>query len=469
MPSTGIAAVRSPEKEFDPAICWKAISARDRRYDGRFFAGVITTKVYCRPICPIPLRKPENVKWFPTAASAEAQGFRPCRRCRPQTSPGTFAWQGTSAVVSRALHLIEAGAMDHGSIDELAEHVGIGSRHLRRLFAEHLGAAPIQIANARRLRSARHLLRDTALSVNKVAFSSGFQSIRQFNHAIRSSFKQSPSELRRTASPVGPFRPGDEIRLHLSFRPPFDWPAMLNFYRQHSTPGIESVDDCCYRRTIEVGNAAGVIEVRSDTNEPRLILKVRLSAVNSLMQVADRVRGMFDLAVDPRSIVDHLARDRRLRPIVRSHPGLRVPGAWDVFELSVLAILGERLAHGTIAASALLVRTLGRAIETSIPSLTHLFPLPEVLAKADLTSIGIKPEQADRIRVLAARYLDGKIPLVGILPRLDESISQYIAMRALGEPDPFRAPARWRPWGAYAAMYLWIADAESSERGTISS
>jgi AraC family transcriptional regulator, regulatory protein of adaptative response / DNA-3-methyladenine glycosylase II len=469
MPSTGIAPVRSPEKEFDPAICWKAISARDRRYDGRFFAGVITTKVYCRPICPIPLRKPENVKWFPTAASAEGQGFRPCRRCRPQTSPGTFAWQGTSAVVSRALSLIEAGAMDHGSVDELAEHVGIGSRHLRRLFAEHLGATPVQIANARRLRSARHLLRDTAFSVNKVAFSAGFQSVRQFNHAIRSSFEQSPSELRRTESPVGRSRPGDEIRLHLSFRPPLDWPATLRFYREHTTHGIESVDDHCYRRTIQVGNAAGVIEVTSDTNKPRLVLSVRLNAVNSLAQVADRVRGMFDLAVDPRSIADHLARDRGLRPIVRSHPGLRVPGAWDAFELAVMAVLGQRLAHGTIATSALLVCTFGRAIETSIPGLTHLFPLPEVLAEADLTSIEIEPEQAERIRVLAAGYRHGKSPVRSTLPRLDEAGSQYIAMRALGEPDPFRAPARWRPWGAYAAMFLWIADAESAERGTKSS
>jgi AraC family transcriptional regulator, regulatory protein of adaptative response / DNA-3-methyladenine glycosylase II len=462
MLSAGIAAVRSREKEFDPAICWKAISTRDRRYDGRFFAGVITTKVYCRPICPIPLRKPENVKWFMSAASAEAQGFRPCRRCRPQTSPGTHAWQGTSAVVSRALRLIEAGAMDHGSVDELAEHVGIGSRHLRRLFAEHLGAAPVQIANARRLRSARHLLRDTALSVHKVAFSAGFRSVRQFNHAIRSSFAQSPSELRRIESPISASKPGDEICLRLSFRPPLDWPTMLRFYREHSTPGIESVDNSSYRRTIQVGNAAGVIEVTSNTNEPRLVLRVRLSAVDSLTKVADRVRGMFDLAVDPRSIADHLARDRGLRPIVRSHPGLRVPGAWDTFELVVLAILGQRLAHGTIAASALLVRTFGRTIETSIPALTHLFPTPQILAEADLVSIGIKPAHADRIRALAAGYRDGKSPLSATLPRLDEAGSQYIAMRALGEPDPFRAPAPWRPWGAYAAMYLWIANAECS-------
>jgi AraC family transcriptional regulator, regulatory protein of adaptative response / DNA-3-methyladenine glycosylase II len=446
MPSAGIAAECSPQREFDPAICWKAISVRDRRFDGHFFAGVITTKVYCRPICPIPLRKPENVKWFPSAAAAEAQGFRPCRRCRPQTSPGTPAWHGTSAVVSRALRLIEAGALDHGNVDELAEHVGMGSRHLRRLFKEHLGAAPIQIANARRLRFARHLLRDTTLSLNKVALSAGFQSIRQFNHAIRSGFAQSPSELRRIESPSAASKPADEICLRLSFRPPLDWPAMLHFYREHSTPGIESADDRCYRRTIQIGSATGFIEVTSDTNKSCLVLRVRLSTFDSLTQVAERVRRMFDLRAEPHPVRDHLLRDRRLRSIVRSHPGLKVPGAWDSFELAVLATLGQRLGRGKIATAARLVRAFGREIETSIPGLTHLFPHPEVLAEADLVSVGIKPAQADRIRALAAGCRDGKILLSAAMPRLGEAVSQYIAMRAISESDPFRVS------GAVATM-----------------
>jgi AraC family transcriptional regulator, regulatory protein of adaptative response / DNA-3-methyladenine glycosylase II len=441
MPSAGIAEECSPQREFDPAICWKAISTRDRRFDGRFFVGVVTTKVYCRPICPVPLRKPENVKWFPSAASAKAQGFRPCRRCRPQTSPGTPAWHGTSAVVSRALRLIEAGAMDSGNVDELAEHVGIGSRHLRRLFAEHLGAAPIQIANARRLRFARHLLRETTLSLNKVALSAGFQSIRQFNHAIRSSFAQSPSELRRIESSIGPSKAGDEICLRLSFRPPLDWPAMLRFYREHSTPGIESADDRCYRRTIQVGSAVGFIEVTSDTNKSCLVLRVRLDTFDCLTQIAERVRRIFDLRADPVPVTDHLLRNRRLSSTVISHPGLKVPGAWDSFELAVLGILGQRLGRGKIATAARLVRAFGREIETSIPGLTHLFPHPEVLAEADLVSVGIKPAQADKIRALAAGCRDGKILLSAALPRLGEAVSQYIAMRAIGESDPFRAPA----------------------------
>ncbi len=499
VPSSGIELARPVEMEFDPAICWPAISARDRRFDGRFFAGVITTKVYCRPICPIPLRKAENVRWFSSAALAEAQGFRPCRRCRPHTSPGTPAWHGTLAVVLRALRLIEGGALDHGNVDELAAHVGIGSRHLRRLFAEHLGAAPIQIANARRLRSARDLLRTTALSVTQVASSAGFHSVRQFNHAIRSSFEQSPSELRGAKSPVGPAKPGDEIRLHLPFRPPLDWRAMLRFLREHSTPGVEVVDDRCYRRTIQVGDAAGFIEVTLDTSKPRLVLRVKSSAFNSLMHIVQRVRGIFDLGADPLKISAHLARDRRFRSILAAHPGLRVPGAWDVFELTVLAILGQQLARGATATAVRLVHTFGQPIETSIPGLTHLFPLPEVLAEADLVGIGIKPAKAETIRALAAGFRDDKVapsfsPDTSVLPAraitpqgLSKPISRYVAMRALGEPDVFpvsdrtvrralnishkpfsklavrRVAASWRPWGAYAAMYLWIADAEGPE------
>jgi AraC family transcriptional regulator, regulatory protein of adaptative response / DNA-3-methyladenine glycosylase II len=485
-------AVRLSETEFDPAICWDAIAARDRRFDGRFFAGVITTKVYCRPVCPIPLRKPENVKWFLSAASAEADGFRPCRRCRPHTSPGTPAWHGTVAVVSRAIRLIEAGALDRGSVDELAEHVGIGSRHLRRLFAEHLGAAPIELANARRLRLACHLLRDTGLPFNKVAFSAGFQSIRQFNHAIRSSFARSPSELRRSKNFIDTYEPDDEIRLHLSFRPPLDWPAMLRFYRAHSTPGIESVDDRCYRRTIQLGNAAGFMEVMSDTHKYRLLVRVRLSAFDPLTQLAERVRRMFDLRADPRPVSDHLVRDRRLRSTVISHPGLRVAGVWDTFELAVLAILGQRLGHSTITSAVRLVRAFGQPIGTSMPFLTHLFPLPEVLAKADLASIGIKPAQAEQIRALAGGCRDGRIPLTATLPRLDEAAQQYVAMRTLGDPNILsvgdyvvrslltknqtplsksevrQVAAQWRPWDAYAAMYRWIADAEGRDAAMLS-
>ena len=422
------------EIELDPAICWQAMSARDRRFDGRFFAGVVTTKVYCRPICPIPLRKPENVTWFPSASSAEANGFRPCRRCRPHTSPGTPAWHGTVAVVSRALRLIEAGAMDHGNVEELAEHVGIGSRHLRRLFAEHLGAAPIQIANARRLRLARRLLTNSRLSVNQVAASAGFQSIRQFNHAIRSSFEKSPSEIRKAGNSDDAGMSGEELRLHLPFRAPVDWSAMLCLFREHGTAGIESVDDRCYRRTIQVGNAIGYIATTYDPNQRQLLLRVRLSRFDSLIHVAQRARRLFELGPD--------------------RPGLAVPGAWDAFELAVLAILGYRLGRAANSTAACLVRTFGEPIETSTVGLTHLFPSPGALAKANLASIDIKPSKADAIRALAAACHSQVAPtsFKAVLLLLAQIVAanglsaattlEYVAARATGEPDMFPVTER---------------------------
>lgn len=490
-------SIRAIDTAFDPAIFWQAINSRDGRFDGRFFAGVITTKVYCRPICPIPLRKPENVKWFASAASAEAQGFRPCRRCRPHTSPGTPAWHGTMAVVSRALRLIHGGALDHGNVDELAEHVGIGARHLRRLFKKHLGGTPVQIANARRVRFARHLLNDNSLPVNQVARSAGFRSIRQFNHSMRSSFGQSPSSLRKAENATGPFKAGDEISLRLPFRPPLDWPAMLRFLKEHATPGVETVDGLCYRRTIQFDSAAGFIEVAPDYNHPRLRLRLRLSSFDSLMPIVQRIRRAFDLGADPLRISEHIARDRRFRGSLAAHPGLRVPGAWDVFEIAVLAILGQRLTQGTRNEDAArLVHAFGQPLESSIDGLTHLFPVPETLADADLVSIGIKPAKAEMIRALAADFRDEKVNAISAkeisallrkisaLKGLDEATSQYIAMRASGDPDLFldsdlgvrralsdgcpqltrlelqRAAERWRPWGAYATMYGWIAARE---------
>jgi AraC family transcriptional regulator, regulatory protein of adaptative response / DNA-3-methyladenine glycosylase II len=488
--------INSTENGFDPAICWQAISARDHRFDGLFFAGVVTTKVYCRSICPIPLRKPENVKWFQSAASAAAEGFRPCRRCRPHTSPGTPAWSGTAAVVGRALRLIDEGALDRGNVDELAEHVGIGGRHLRRLFAEHLGAAPIQIANARRVLRARQLLNDTGLPVNRIAFSTGFRSIRQFNHSIRTSFGQSPSEIRRVKHPIAGPRDGDELRLFLPFRPPLDWAMLLRFFRDHSVRGIETADDHCYRRTVRVGDAAGIIEVSLDPNKPRLVLRVGLSAFRGLMEIAERVRRTFDLAADPRQINDWLGQERSLRPILATHPGLRVPGAWDMFELMVLAILGQRLARDAPPVAVRLIRTFGQPIETAMPGLTHLFPPPEALVNTDLASIGIKPAKAAAIHALAADFSENNVPLnpskrisflrtqISALEGLGEDLSQYIAMRAIGEPQILQfsdregrrlarnnpkllselelrgAADQWRPWGAYAAMYKWVANSE---------
>jgi len=485
--------------EIDPAICWQALHSRDRRFDGRFFAGVLTTGVYCRPICPVPLNRPANVRWYASAAAAETAGFRPCHRCRPDTSPGTPAWLGTSAVVSRAPKLISEGALDVSDVDALADRVGLGARHLRRLFLQHLGAPPVKIASTRRAHFARNFVDQTNLPISKIASSSGFQSIRQFNHAMRMTFDMSPSELRklRSGATTGARRGG--IALHLPYRPPFDWHILICFLKARATPGVEVIEDDCYRRTIEINGQAGEIEVRPDPDEPRLRVRVTLPSHEQLMLVVERVRRIFDLGADPLQIRNHLAHDSRLKRMLMSRPGLRVPGVWDAFELAVRTVLGQQLTFvDNQAIIGRLVRTFGRPIKSSVLGLTHLFPRPEVLATADLSSIGIPAARAETLRALARatpqgklnpsayKNLDGIISSLCAIPGMGRRRANYIAMRAFGEPDAFPAsdfglrraltsdrtlPSEekflnlaevWRPWLAYAAIYLWAADRDGS-------
>jgi AraC family transcriptional regulator, regulatory protein of adaptative response / DNA-3-methyladenine glycosylase II len=487
------------DSELDPEICWQAIYSRDPRFDGRFFAAVRKTHIYCRPICPVPLRKPENVQWFRSAAAAEVAGFRPCRRCRPHTSPGTPAWIGTSAVVSRALNLISEGTLDSADIDALAERVGIGSRHLRRLFVQHLGAAPVRIAGTRRVHFAQGLIEETDLSITKIAFYSGFKSIRQFNHAMRAAFGHSPSKLRILRNPVNASDRAEGIVIHLSFRPPFDWAHLIRFLQQRATPGIEAIDNDCYARTIEVGEESGEIEVRPDDDGRRLQVRIKLPSYERLMTVIERVRRIFDLGADPLQIASHLSRDSRLRASLEVRPGLRVPGVWDGFELAVRTVLGQQITviDPTTPISRL-VRIFGRPVESSVVGLTHLFPRPQVLARADLSRAGIRGASATNLRALAHAVSSGKVifeasrSLEDTIERLcsvrgiDPRQAHHIAMRAYGEPDAFpsddldlrhavenrRTPVSnqaflemaeaWRPWRAYAVMHLSIKSTDTN-------
>ena len=483
--------------ELDPAICWQAIRSRDSRFDGRFFAGVRTTRVYCRPICPVPLRKPDNVRWFPTAASAEAAGYRPCRRCRPHTSPGTPAWLGTSSVVSRALKLIFNGGLDDGDVEGLAGRVGLGARHLRRLFVQHLGASPARVAQTRRIHFARSLIEETDLPITRIAFYSGFRSIRQFNHAMRAAFDQSPSELRRRYETPKTHGHKGGITLFVAYRPPFDWEAIIGFLKARATPGVEVVETGCYRRTIEVDGEPGEIEVRPDSGEPRLRVQVKLENQEHLLQVIERVRRIFDLGADPLQIASHLSRHPRLTPLLDERPGLRVPGVWDGFEFSVRAILSQQLAVRDPAVVVRdLVRTFGTPFKSAVVGLNHLFPRPEHLVEADLSVVDVRGGCARAIRALARAIIEKRLTfetsksLEDTLSRLSairgmgERESHHIAMRAYGEPDalpyydhelrravtdkgPMVSPAdllriseSWRPWRAYAAMHLWIAQAD---------
>jgi len=470
----------------DPAICWQAIYSRDRRFDGRFFAAATSTGLYCRSTCPVPFAKPKNIVLFACAAAAEAAGFRPCRRCNPQASPGTPAWLGTSAVVSRAIRLIWEGALDADGVEDLAERVGIGSRHLRRLFAQHLGASPAQIAGTHRVHFARKLIDETDLPMAQVALSAGFMSIRQFNHAVKGATGKAPTALRRSRDCVekSPYQKGLVIRL--GYRPPLSWFALTRFLEERATLGVELVGNNSYRRTIESGGLAGTLTVEHDATESRLAVCVELPDYQLLMPVVERVKRIFDLEADPLHIAGALARDPQMKPLIESRPGLRVPGVWDGFELGVKAILGERLmSGGSRTLLQRLVRKFGRPIETSIKGLSRLFPRPEVVAKADLEAdLGLRADQANAIRMFAGlvrkgqltfdapRTLEDTLARLSLIPGVTQGTAQYIAMRAFGEPDAFPVDQRstggcqetppfgeaWRPWRAYAAMHMWAAN-----------
>jgi AraC family transcriptional regulator of adaptative response / DNA-3-methyladenine glycosylase II len=467
-----------PYGDLEPDVCWQAAYSRDARFDGRFFAGAVTTRVYCRSTCPVPFARPNNIVWFASAAAAESAGFRPCRRCRSSASPGTPAWAGTSAVVSRAMRLIGEGALDGGGVEGLADRVGIGPRHLRRLFVEHLGASPQRIAVTRRVHFARNLIEETDLPITQIAASAGFQSIRQFNHAMLLATGKSPSGLRgiRSAPQSSGLRPGLVIRL--AYRPPFHWSGLLAFLGRRAIEGVECVQSNAYWRTIEINGVAGSIEVRHDAGERQLVVNIELPRYECLMQVTERVRRIFDLAADPLQIASQLSRDPTLKPLMAASPGLRVAGIWDGFEACVRAILGERLSDPAPRAALIrLARTFGKPVNVSVGGLTHLFPSPQDLAEADLGAAHVRPEPAAVIRAVAraaargdltfeaSRNLQEAIARMRAMPGITRPAAEYIAMRAFGEPDAFPvsraksppASEQWRPWRAYAAMYLYGA------------
>jgi len=493
----------------DPDLCYRALLSRDPRFDGRFFTGVTTTGIYCRPICPARTPKLQNVRFFVCAAAAEEAEFRPCRRCRPDAAPGTPAWLGTSATVSRALRLIAEGALDGESVERLAERLGVGPRHLRRLFALHLGTSPAAIAATRRTHFARKLIDETRLPMTAIALDAGFSSVRRFNASIRQTFGRSPTELRRKVrSLIGTSQSrsstgsvSGELALRLPFRPPLDWPALTRFLALRATPGVEAVDEQSYRRTIRIGDAAGVIEVQPVAGRCWLRLSVWMSGSTGLLHVVERVRRMFDLNSDPLAIDRRLSEDPRLAPLVAAQPGLRVPGAWDPFELAVRAILGQQVSvKGATTMAGRLAARFGTSLTHPMHSdVTRVFPKPEALADADLTTIGLTTARSAAIRGLARAVCEGRLKLDAAwgadrveteltrLPGIGPWTAQYVAMRGLQEPDAFlpgdlglrravsvngKLPTQtallemaepWRPWRAYAAMHLWMTGNESTE------
>ncbi|MPY88411.1 MAG: helix-turn-helix domain-containing protein [Luteitalea sp.] len=496
--------------DLDHDACYRAMCARDARFDGRLFCGVKTTGIYCRPVCPARTPKRENVTFYAAAAAAQGAGFRPCLRCRPETAPELAAWRGTSNTVSRALSLIELGALDEGSVDALAERLGVGERQLRRLFHRHLGASPIGVAQTRRVLLAKQLIHETSLPMAEVALAAGFGSIRRFNEIFRQLFGRPPSALRRGGATEVSSGSTGEVMILLRYRPPYDWPAMLSFLRARAVPGLEAVSGGGYARTIEIARLHGTVSVRPARGNA-LQATIRFPKLSALPTIIARLRRVFDLAADPDVIGAHLAEDPVLAPLVAARPGLRLPGAWDGFELAVRAVLGQQI---TVTAAAGLAgklvasygaplagqptrsETARRTATASVGSdaLTHVFPRPERLAAVDLSTLGMPRTRAAALSSLAAavmadpeifsagRSLDDTITELRALSGVGEWTAQYIAMRELREPDAFpaadsglmramidaegRRPTasellarsdRWRPWRAYAAQHLWAS------------
>ena len=474
----------------DPLTCYRALKARDARFDGRFFVAVSSTRIYCRPICTVKPPKRENCTFFRSAAAAEASGYRPCLRCRPELAPGNASVDATTRLAQAAASLMEDGALDQGRLDAIAARLSVTGRHLRRAFGAEFGVSPVEFAQTQRLLLAKRLLTDTKLPIAQVAFASGFGSVRRFNALFAQRYRLKPNALRGPrAGRACAIAPSDVLEFELSFRPPFDWRAMSAFLASRAVAGVEAVEDACYRRTARVATGAeehrGWLAIRISSTKPALRVAVSASLAKALPAVLSRVKALMDLACHPAEVAQALG------PLAAANPGLRVPGAFDGFETAVRAILGQQVTvTGARTIAGRFAARFGDAIQTPFAALTTLFPTAARIADlspADVARLGMPGARARSVVALARAVADGRIvltPTVDVettldalraLPGVGEWTAQYIAMRALSWPDAFphtdlgvmkalgetapravlAAGDAWRPWRAYAVMHLW--------------
>ena len=479
------------------AARYAAIASRDRRHDGRFFTAVRTTGIYCRPSCPARTPHPENVTFYTTAAAAQAAGFRACKRCRPEAAPGSPDWDVRADLVARALRLVADGAVDEVGVAGLAQRLAVSERHLHRVMVAEVGVGPLALARTRRAQTARLLLDATRLPVTQVAFAAGYASVRQFNDSIREAFGAAPTELRRAPRGTTPDGTG-EVVLRLAHRTPLEHGPLLDFLATRAVTGVEEGDRVSYRRTLRLPHSSGVVTVTPHPGEGHLTARLRLADLRDLTPAVQRTRRLFDLDADPDAVGGALRRDPLLAPLVARRPGLRVPGHVDGFELAVRAVLGQQVTvKGARTLAGRLVARLGKPLDVPDGTLTHLFPTAEAVAGADLDGLGLTTGRRDTLRVLASAVAEGRLVLdpgadreqtrraLLSLRGIGPWTADYVAMRAMGDPDAFpaadlglrqaldrlggpvdaraltaRAEA-WRPWRAYAAMHLWssLADA----------
>ena len=467
---------------------YRALAARDARFDGLFFVGVSTTGIYCRPICSARTPRRERCAFFSSAAAAEKAGFRACFRCRPELAPGDAGQDALPRLVASAVDRIDQGFLNDHDVDGLAGELGVTGRHLRRAMLQQIGLSPVELAQSRRLALAKRLLQDTRLGLAEVAFASGFGSVRRFNALFRERFGRPPTEMRRAH---GSEATGRTLSLRLDYRPPLDWPSLLAFLGDRATPGVELVGDGVYRRVMEIDGKTGTVAVRADEARPALWVEVSLSLIHGLMKLVAKLRHLFDLDARPDAISETLARDPLLAPLLARRPGLRVPGSVNPFETTVRAILGQQVSvRGATTLAGRLAQRFGRPLRTDDPRLHHRFPTAAELAAASveqIAALGLPRARASTVREVAAAFASDRIVLSGsaageeatrallALPGIGPWTAAYVALRAARNPDAFPAgdlgvrralgdvsaaeaearAERWRPWRAYAVMYLW--------------
>lgn len=483
---------------------YAALRARDPRFDGVFFVGVRTTGIYCRPVCPARLPHRENCTFFGTGAEAERHGYRACLRCRPELAPGRAPVDAGTRLARRAVERIDRGYLNERGVDALAAELGISARHLRRVLRSELGVSPVQLAQTRRLALAKQLLQDTALPLSRVAFASGFGSLRRFNAVFAERFGRPPSAIRRgrsaaTPAPSGPSDGVERIPVRLDYRPPLAWAGLLAFLARRATPRIEEIDGDTYRRLVrgDEEGSVGWIEVAPVPDRPSLKASIPVFLVSRLPDVVSRLRRLFDLDARPDVVTAHLEPDPEIGTLVRRRPGLRVPGAFDPFELAIRTVLGQQI---TVAGATTLC---GRLVHAFGGHGGHAFPDPDSLAGTPvgrIAELGMPESRARTIVELSRCVARDGLDLLGAVdpdetaerlesvPGVGPWTAQYILMRACAWPNAFpaadlgirkvlgggsaaaveRRSRSWEPWRAYAAVHLWhhLSNGESRDEDT---
>lgn len=476
--------------DFD--LCYRALCSRDTRFDGLFFTAVTTTGIYCRPICPARTPYAAHVRFYSCAAAAEAAGFRACRRCHPEASPGSPEWNVRADLVARALRLIAEGVVDTEGVAGLADRLAVSERHLHRELVAEVGVGPLALARTRRSQTARLLIDQTDLSLTTIAFTAGFTSIRQFNESMQAAFGCAPSDFRRR--PQSEQRGEGKLTLRLQYRPPFNATYLLSYFERRAIPGVEEVGEKSYRRTVTLPHSHGIIELEPMERTNSVLLHLHLTDLSDLNLIVQRCRQLFDIDSIPDSVASILTADPLLAPLIAARPGLRIPGTVNGFELAVRAILGQQISvAGARTLARRIVTAFGTSLEQPQGALTHLFPDPQVIACADLHGLGLTNGRIKALQALAHAVAEGGLILdptadrertiaqLQHLPGVGPWTASYIAMRALGDPDAFPAAdlglrraleqqgiivnakniekqaEAWRPWRAYATHHLWAS------------